>query len=42
MKITKMKKDRIRKLVAWGYFTQKQANESYRTYLKLFKKVQKN
>jgi len=33
------KKDRLRQLVLWGYITQTQANQMYRDYLRLFKKV---
>jgi len=35
----KLKKDRLRKLVIWGYFTQTEANQMYRDYLRLFKKI---
>ncbi len=34
-----MKKNRLRQLVQWGYITQPQANEQYRQYLRLFKRV---
>ena len=34
-----MKKNRLRKLVQWGYVTQTEANEMYRKYIRLFKKV---
>jgi len=28
------KKDRLRKLIVWGYITQSQANQMYRDYLR--------
>jgi len=31
------KKNRLRKLVSWGYITQQQANQMWRDYLRLFK-----
>ena len=34
-----MKRDRLRKLVAQGSITQQQANELWRDYLRLFKRV---
>lgn len=34
-----MKRNRLRKLVSWGYITQAQANEQWREYLRLFKQV---
>jgi len=33
------KKNRLRKLIAWGYITQSQANQMWRDYLRLFKRV---
>jgi len=34
-----LKKNRLRQLVLWGYVTQKQANELWREYLRLFRSV---
>ena len=34
-----LKKNRLRQLVVWGYVTQKQANELWREYLRLFRSV---
>lgn len=34
-----LKRNRLRKLVSWGYITQQQANQMYRDYLRLFKRV---
>ena len=39
--MTRMKKDRLRKLVQWGYVSQVEANRMYRDYLRLFKRVAK-
>ena len=34
-----MKRNRLRQLVQWGYITQPQANQMWRDYLRLFKRV---
>ncbi len=34
-----MKRNRLRQLVQWGYMTQAQANQQWRQYLRLFKRV---
>jgi len=33
------KRNRLRQLVQWGYITQSQANQLWREYLRLFKRV---
>ena len=38
----KLKKDRLRNLVQWGYVTQAEANKMYKHYLRLFKKYPQN
>lgn len=35
----KEKRARLRQLLSWGYITQQQANQMYRDYLRLFKRV---
>ena len=39
--LTSAKKIRLRKLVAWGYFTVPEACASYKHYLRLFKRTRK-
>ena len=34
-----MKRNRLRQLVSWGYITQPEANQLWREYLRLFKRV---
>lgn len=34
-----MKRNRLHQLVSWGYITQSQANQLWRDYLQLFKRV---
>ena len=34
-----IKKNRLWKLVQWGYVTQKEANRMYKDYLRLFKRA---
>ncbi len=34
-----MKRNRLRQLVLWEYITQQQANQLWRDYLRLFKRV---
>ena len=34
-----MKRNRLRQLVQWGYITQPEANQLWREYLRLFKRV---
>jgi len=34
-----MKRNRLRQLVSWGYITQPEANQLWRDYLRLFKRV---
>ena len=34
-----LKRNRLRKLVLWGYISQPEANQQWREYLQLFKRV---
>ena len=36
-----MKRNRLRQLVQWGYITQSEANQLWRDYLKLYRRVTK-
>lgn len=37
--LVQYKRNRLRQLILWGYITQQQANQLWRDYLRLFKRI---